>query len=116
MSALDDLATVIRLACETESRTKAEQRALLRLAKRVDADWNEQSRFSPKVKSAWEAAGRPMTWSPTKPWAHLPGVLCEYSTEHSKECRCHGDGVVNVPEGGWSELESLARETVGEVV
>ena len=116
MSALDDLATVVRLACETESRTRGEQAALLRLAAKVDAEWNKQARTSPKYAKTWNEAGRPMTVSPTKPTHRLPGVLCTYSTGHTKFCRCHGDGVVNVPEGGWSELESLAKQTLGEVV
>ncbi len=115
MSALDDLAAVVRLACETESRTRAEQSALVRVARSVDTEWNRQARSNPKVRHAWKDAGHPTTRSPTKPTHKLPGVLCTFG-DHSKDCRCHGDGVVNVPVGGWSELESLARETVGELV
>lgn len=40
MSARDDLATVVELACLTEDRTDAEQRALLRVARRLDEDAN----------------------------------------------------------------------------
>lgn len=37
MRAIDELATVITLACETEDRSAGEQRALLNVALRVDA-------------------------------------------------------------------------------
>lgn len=40
MSALDDLASVVELACLTEDRTDGEQRALLRVARRIDQDTN----------------------------------------------------------------------------
>lgn len=40
MTARDDLATVVEMACLTEDRSDAEQRALLRVARRVDEDTN----------------------------------------------------------------------------
>ena len=40
MTALDDLTVAVELACLTEDRTDAEQRALLRVARRIDEDRN----------------------------------------------------------------------------
>lgn len=40
VSAPDDLEAVIRLACLTEDRTDAEQRAMLRVARKLDAERN----------------------------------------------------------------------------
>lgn len=43
MTANDDLATVIRLACLTEERSDAEQRALVNLAWRCDVAHNQHT-------------------------------------------------------------------------
>jgi len=44
---LDDLVYVLRLAALTEDRTKREQKALDRLAAKVDKQRNRQSAYAP---------------------------------------------------------------------
>jgi hypothetical protein len=44
---LDDLALVVELACETECRTDADQRALLRVAHKVDTERAKQTTTNP---------------------------------------------------------------------
>ena len=80
---LDDLVYVLRLAALTEDRTPREQKALDRLAGRVDDQVNRgaQKRTDP--------ATRPP---------------CTYSTDHPKDCVCRGDNRAVVPAGGWSRL------------
>lgn len=43
---LDDLVTVVRLACLTEDRSNTEQRALLRVARKADTIWNKSTNGS----------------------------------------------------------------------
>lgn len=53
MSNLDDLRTVIELACLTEDRADAEQKALLNLAVKVDQDANRLTTTNKRQGDAW---------------------------------------------------------------
>lgn len=63
---LEDLAEVVRLACLTESRDNAEQRALLKVARRVDSTWNTVIVTNHKT---WERVGE--GWRLLRPLSHL---------------------------------------------
>lgn len=54
MSNAADLTTVIRLACLTEDRSDAEQKALLRIADRVDFEHNKNTVGGASTKDGWE--------------------------------------------------------------
>lgn len=61
MTASDDLALVIQLACLTESRDDDEQRALLRVARKCDDDRNRRRRreFRHELGAATDALPLP---------------------------------------------------------
>jgi hypothetical protein len=94
MTIATDLALVVQLATLTEDRSNAEQRALERIAKRVDAEVNKQSSSNPHLP----------TWS-------YPLPPCTYSDEHGKDCACRTDRVALEPKAGWSRLAALVEET-----
>ena len=54
MSNAADLTTVVRLACLTEDRSDAEQKALLRVADRLDFEHNKATTGSPSAKPGFE--------------------------------------------------------------
>lgn len=87
MSNLDDLVTVIRLACLTEDRDPDEQRALLRLAVRCDTEWN-----APTVTNTatWgrDQEGR---WYLRRPLLHLADEV------RSTRVLCDGARPVDLP-------------------
>ena len=98
---VDDIATVLALAALTTDRTRGEQKALERLAERVDKRRNRQSVDSPWWPILWRRAA-PSEWP-----------VCTYSpppaTEHPKSCVCRGDGRAVEPEGGWSRLVEVVE-------
>ena len=97
MTAAQDLAIIVDLACLTEDRSRTEQRALLAVAKRVDKAINAQTGTNP----------------------HLPknrGVMpppCTYSDDHDKKtCACRGDQVAWEPVTGWSRRVHQVEATL----
>jgi hypothetical protein len=113
MTALDDLALVVQLACLTEDRSKAEQKALLAIAQDVDRKWNRQASSNPKVRREWLRLGCPTVLRIPATGPKSGDVPCTYSTDHPKTCPCRGDGYAVEPEGGWSRLVALVEETWG---
>lgn len=102
MSELDDLRTIIELASVTESRTKKEQSALRRVAKKVDREWNKQTGTNKRIN------------------LYEPYIHCDYTAgkqPHPKDCVCRagkgGPGMTDLvrkPEGGWSRLSWLVEQ------
>lgn len=54
MTALDDLETVVRLACAVDDRTTQEQRALLRIAVNVERERNARTVTNSRAGPACE--------------------------------------------------------------
>lgn len=88
----DDIVTVLRLAALIDDRSAAEQKALDRLAAKVDRQRNRQTRDNP-----WMPQSPGMIWHGYRP-------VCTYSTDHPKSCPCRGDGRAWEPACGWSRL------------
>lgn len=65
MSELDRLGTVLDVACQTEDRTGAEQRAMLDLALRVDLDRGKFTTTNPKPAPPEYVARVVATWHPS---------------------------------------------------
>ena len=96
MTVAEDQAAVVELACLTGDRTKAEQKALLRVAQRVDREINRQVSPNPHIDG-------PMTWPPP-PCTFAPGEV------HGKDCGgCSGDGRAWEPRRGWSRLAAMVE-------
>lgn len=111
MSALDQLALVVRLACLTEDRDNTEQKALLAVAERVDKEWNAQTITNAKVRAECERLGWPTMIAKNARGEVVGGVPCTYSDDHPKSCPCRGDGMAVEPAGGWSRLVALVEST-----
>lgn len=98
MTVSSDLRLVVGLALLTEDRTPAEQKALERVAARLDREHNRQASSNPALGDQYR-------------YRHaLPDQPCTYPGDHGKQCPCRGDGVATTPDGGWSFLEQEARE------
>ena len=110
---LGDVVLALRLAALAEDRTPREQKALDRLAARVDAQINRgaqkgtdpatrppctyrlnEDRARPEVNQAALSHG-----DVRRIGAALVAVL-----DHPKDCVCRGDNRAVVPAGGWSRL------------
>lgn len=94
MTTSSDLRMVVRLALLTEDRTKAEQKALERVCRRLDREHNRQTPRNPAIGDRYR-------------WPHQHP--CTYPGDHGKDCPCRGDRVGYTPDGGWSFLEQEAR-------
>ena len=107
---LDDLGYVLRLAALTEDRTKREQKALDRLAARVDAQINRgaQKRTDPATRPPCtyrlaEDRARPEVNEAATSGAYpVPALVAVL--DHPKDCVCRGDNRAAVPAAGWSRL------------
>jgi hypothetical protein len=75
VSNTDDLTTVIRLACLTEDRSDAEQRALLRVARKVDQEVNANVTGNDRM---WDHAGS------TRAVRLLPESILELEVEQTR--------------------------------
>lgn len=69
MAHADDLELVVRLACLTEDRARDEQRALLRLAVKVEAEYNAST--TRNMKARWDLP--PCTLVDEVECSHRPG-------------------------------------------
>lgn len=96
MTVHDDLRTVLHVAILTECRTPDEQRAMERLAKRLDAERNRQGGHNPHIDWSWETR-QPCTYGPDP-------------AAHTKDCVCRGKGLAIEPRDGWSRLGELVQE------
>jgi hypothetical protein len=114
MDETERLVTVIRLACLTEDRSRAEQTALVETARRTDRAWNSQLMTNRRVAATAKRLGYPLVLTITHD-GKRSGVRCTYQdwlaggrevppSEHPKACACRGDGYALEPEGGWSRL------------
>ena len=90
-----DIATVLHLAALTEDRTRAEQKALDRLAAKVDKQRNRQG----------DHYGG--NWPPGATLENRPA--CTYSADHPKSCPCRGSGLAHTPVDGWSRLAEVVE-------
>lgn len=97
MTVAQDLGIVIDLACLTVDRTRAEQRALLAVARRVDRTINAQTTGNPHLPKGRGANPPP----------------CTYSGDHTKACACRGDRVAWEPVDGWSRRVEQVAATYG---
>lgn len=94
---LDDDARVLRMAAEIAARTRPEQLALLRVARRIDAEWNAQTIDNVRLRG-------------------VESGPCTYSDDHTK-CKCAPPRkgappmLVREPRGGWSRLTALVEDT-----
>ena len=95
MTAAQDLGIVVDLACLTADRDRAEQRALLAVAKRADREINRQTTSNPHLPKGRGSVPPP----------------CTYSTDHPKTCACRGDGVAWEPTCGWSRRVAWVEAT-----
>ena len=91
-----DIATLLHLAALTEDRTKAEQKALERLAAKVDKQRNRQGTHHPLGN-----------WPKGATVGNRPA--CTYSPDHPKSCPCRGDGLAHTPVDGWSRLAEVVE-------
>lgn len=95
-----DLALVVQLAALTEDRDPAEQKALERIALRVDRAINRQVSNNPHLPAHGRAAG-----TRGAPPCSYPSIV------HDKTCPgCHGDGVSWEPTDGWSRLTAEVEQ------
>jgi hypothetical protein len=110
---LDDLGYVLRLAALTEDRTKREQRALDRLAARVDAQINRgaQKGTDPATRPPCtyriaEDRARPEVQDAALSHGDVRriGSAVVAVLDHPKDCVCRGDNRAAVPAAGWSRL------------
>jgi len=102
VSNLDDLVTVIRLACMTEDRSDTEQKALLRLARKADKEWNAMTVTNRKT---WEH--RPVNGEPA--WVLLRDLLyLEDEVQRSREL-VDNQKRVTLPEKGRWKLDETIR-------
>lgn len=109
----DDIAALLGLAGTVTDRTAREQKALSRLAEKIDRRRNRQT-----YGDAW---GPGATLANRPPCTYRLGddrlrsdVLDAVQTgdrdavakalDHPKTCPCRGDGLAHEPEGGWSRL------------
>lgn len=108
-----DIATVLSLAALVEDRTKAEQKALDRLAAKVDKQRNRQTRVN-LPPSATAANRMPCTFTfaadlerpEIAAWRGVTADLPDLAKllNHPKSCPCRGDGLAHTPVDGWSRL------------
>ena len=110
---LDDLVYVLRLAALTEDRTPREQKALDRLAGRVDDQVNRgaQKRTDPATRPPCtyrlaEDKARPEVQDAALSHGDVRriGAALVAVLDHPKDCVCRGDNRAVVPAGGWSRL------------
>ena len=107
---LDDLRYVLRLTALTEDRTPREQKALDRLAGRVDDQVNRgaQKRTDPATRPvctfriAGDRARPEVNEAATSGAYPVPALVA--ALDHPKDCVCRGDNRAVVPAGGWSRL------------
>lgn len=111
MTAAEDRAEVVKLACEVEDRDRTEKAALRRVARATDREINAQLSSNPHLRDQpylicsyplYDADG----WK-------VPARLHGNKTGDGKTAcpGCRGEGKARVPRGGWSLLERYVDET-----
>lgn len=108
MTVLDDQVTVMRLACLTEARTDSEQKAMLRVARKLDREWNEITTLN---KATWEYVANAGDGMPAYVLRRdLLGLEAEVDRSRVLE---DGDKAVSLPAKGRWMLDTSVRTLDG---
>lgn len=106
MRRVEEMRVVLYLACEMDDRSNAEQKAMLAVAARLDAEANRQLSSNPLIR------GEPFvecTYRDGPPETHgRPGDACK-----CKPMRGQPPEKVRMPAGGWWRLVELVENTRG---
>ena len=110
-SAIEQLALVVRLACQIEDRSRSEQAALVAVARRVDAERNRFSESNPRLADFVREVRS------ARPAERVNWPECSFTPDHKSGCRCrqlpdHIVGKLPTPEVGWSRLEAEVLDTL----
>lgn len=109
----NDIAHALRLAATVQDRTKAEQKALSRLADKIDRRRNRQTVGDALTRGCTLENRGPCTYRlaedrarPEVNEAARTGNLetLAKTLDHPKTCPCRGDGLAHEPPDGWSRL------------
>lgn len=106
-----DIAHALHLAATVEDRTPAEQKALTRLADKIDRQRNRQTRANWPPGATLENR-RPCTYRLAEDRLRpeiqraIGSSRAEFAKalDHPKTCPCRGEGLAHEPPSGWSRL------------